>query len=354
MDDVRRLTDSSAQFGRCLLKVEPPARRPGHRPVLRAPANLCGVALSSSKFFTAERRVALESCDSVRASTSALGCAMRREPGSIGPVPPLTRSNLEHLERPARLQLQAVLTRLVDEAQAALADNFLGAYLVGSFAMGAGDEYSDVDFLIVSRERVDPPQLVALRRMHSRLPDAPGPWATHLEGSYVSAPALRNNPAVTEPWWWVDNGSRDLVEDQHDNTAVSRWVLREYGIALAGPEPRTLVDVVSAEQLRVEAAVHLARWQSIGRTQPGALENAWLQQHAVLACCRDRFTIATGRVASKIEAGRWAIEHLDPAWTVLIQRAIADRPDPWGRVHRTADPAVVEQTREFIHQWNAE
>ncbi len=42
---------------------------------------------------------------------------------------------------------------LVDGVRAALEDDFVGAYLVGSFALGAADEFSDVDFVVVT-ERV--------------------------------------------------------------------------------------------------------------------------------------------------------------------------------------------------------
>jgi hypothetical protein len=39
---------------------------------------------------------------------------------------------------------------------------------------------------------------------------------------------------------------------------------------------------------------------------------------------------------------------MDTRWAALIQRALDDRPDPWGRVHRRADPALVAATWTFI------
>jgi hypothetical protein len=73
----------------------------------------------------------------------------------------------------------------------------------------------------------------------------------------------------------------------------------------------------------------------------------WKQIFLVLTFCRMLHALASGRVASKKASGTWALEALDAEWTPLVQRALDDRPDPWGRVHRPADPAVAERTLAF-------
>ncbi|WP_158263088.1 aminoglycoside adenylyltransferase domain-containing protein [Amycolatopsis sp. CA-128772] len=78
------------------------------------------------------------------------------------------------------------------------------------------------------------------------------------------------------------------------------------------------------------------------------LSSAWGQPHCVLALCRFLYTVATGSVATKTAAGEWAIRHLSARWTGLIRAAIANRPDPWRRVHLPSDPATVAPTREFL------
>ena len=59
--------------------------------------------------------------------------------------------------------LNAVLAHLLAGAQAALGDNFVGAYLQGSFAVGDFTEYSDCDFIIVTTDDLTPDQLAALQ-----------------------------------------------------------------------------------------------------------------------------------------------------------------------------------------------
>src|SRR2546425_12563787 len=52
--------------------------------------------------------------------------------------------------------LNVVLDTFVGRARELLADNFIGAYLQGSFALGDLDEKSDVDFVIaVARDIAD-------------------------------------------------------------------------------------------------------------------------------------------------------------------------------------------------------
>jgi predicted nucleotidyltransferase len=65
-------------------------------------------------------------------------------------------------------ELNAVLRELATTTRSILEDNFCGAYLQGSFAVGGADEYSDVDFLIVTHDEVSAEQEAALRRMHTR------------------------------------------------------------------------------------------------------------------------------------------------------------------------------------------
>jgi predicted nucleotidyltransferase len=53
--------------------------------------------------------------------------------------------------------------------QAALGDNFIGAYLQGSFAVGDADEDSDVDFLVATVELLADREVMSLNRIHVAL-----------------------------------------------------------------------------------------------------------------------------------------------------------------------------------------
>lgn len=244
--------------------------------------------------------------------------------------------------------LRDVLRQLCNDARAALGANFVGAYQVGSSALGHGDEHSDVDFLVVTDHDLDTDQEQAVRAAHAHHPDSPIGWAQHLEGSYVSKAELRRPTSPSHHWLYVDNGQRQMEWSVHDNNAVTRWVMREHGIVLDGPDPETLIDPVTPEEIQQEAVGVLEVWAQALVDRPDDIANAWSQQHAVLAICRFLYSAVTGSVTAKIPAGQWAIADLDPQWQPLIRRAIDDRPDPWGRVHRSADPQLLDPTRRFV------
>lgn len=240
--------------------------------------------------------------------------------------------------------LNAVLAAFVDGVTDALGANFAGAYLVGSFALGAADEYSDVDFIVVTEEDLSDVELARLQALHARLYALHVPWAQHLEGSYIPRARLEHVDPERRPFLFLDNGSRELEPDNHCNTAVTRLVLRSHGITLAGPAPATLVAPVAAADLRREAlraAQEYAEWASAGPM------SRWKQPYLVLTLCRILASLDTGDVLSKRRAGAWAIAALAPEWSGLIERALADRPDPWGRVNRPAEPALAARTLAF-------
>jgi Domain of unknown function (DUF4111)/Polymerase beta, Nucleotidyltransferase len=244
-------------------------------------------------------------------------------------------------------ELNAVLVELVDGARTTLARDFCGAYLHGSFATGDADEHSDVDFVIVTHDELTPEHVDGLQVLHSRLYAQESTWAQHLEGSYVPRRSLSRMDWSHRSFLFLNNGAKELVWDAHCNTALVRWLLREYGLVLAGPNPKELVGPISAADLQREA---LARVQEYADwADELAAMNRWEQPYLVLTFCRLLFTIATGRVAAKREAGEWAVGALDREWATLIRRAMADRADPWERVAQPADRELAERTVAFAN-----
>jgi len=242
-------------------------------------------------------------------------------------------------------ELNVVLEELLSSVRAILGDNFCGAYLQGSFAVGEADEHSDVDFIVATNDEVTDEQLAGLQAMHGRIYALASPWAQHLEGSYIPKGRLRSVDPRHGQFLFLDNGASELVLDEHCNTALVRWVLREHGVGLAGPNPGTLVDPVAPAQLREEALRMIDTY--VDWAHEGAM-NRWKQPYLVLTFCRILHTLHAGVVASKREAGEWARDALDRKWTAVIQRALDDRPDPWARYYQPAEPEVEARTLEFV------
>jgi predicted nucleotidyltransferase len=246
-------------------------------------------------------------------------------------------------------ELNAVLTDFVASVRAILAENFCGAYLQGSFAVGDADADSDVDYIVVTHAEVGDEQVVGLQAMHERLFELETPWAQHLEGSYFPKKLLRRVDPTRAPLVYFDNGSTMPERDNHCNTAVVRWSLREHGVTLAGPEPKNLIDPVPADELRSEVRTAMAEWVEYASmpTKAGGMSQR-LQTLIVLSFCRILQTLESGKIASKKAAGEWALDALDAEWRGLIQQALHARPDQWGQVYGPAAPENVTRTFEFI------
>ena len=241
--------------------------------------------------------------------------------------------------------LNQLLVTFVEGVGEVLREMFCGAYLQGSFAVGDADVHSDVDFIVVTEADVAPKQQAELQALHQRLYALPTPWAQHLEGSYVPRDVLRRPDPTRRPFLYLDNGSTEFRLDSHDNTSVVRWSLRERGVVLAGPEPRELLDPITAAELRADVRRALSDWTAWFRSRRSIDRRALAV--AVLSHCRILHTVAAGEVTSKRAAGEWGLEALDPEWAPLVRWALGDRPDPWTKVHEPADPALVRRTHEF-------
>ncbi len=245
-------------------------------------------------------------------------------------------------------ELNAVLTELRQSTQTILNENLVGLYLNGSFALGGFDPDSDADFIVVTDADVTAAQESALQIMHGRIYDLPTPWAQHLEGSYITKSLLKRPDPTHTLLLYLDNTARELVRSDHCNTLVVRRTMREHGISLAGPDPKTLIDPIKPDELRLEAAQIMHKWRLEINAEPRMLENRWLQAYAVVTFCRMLYTVQRGTVASKPAAVGWAQGALDSRWAGLIERAWANRPNPSLKSKQQADPEDASSTLEFI------
>lgn len=238
-------------------------------------------------------------------------------------------------------EIAPVLDVLVDGARPVLGERLVGVYLVGSFALGCADEWSDVD--VVAAVDISPDEVSrgSLEALHRRLPD-------HVEVSYAVAADLRSPMTVGRRWWHLDHGARDLELSAHVNTAHTRWVLREHGIVLTGPPPRDLVAEVTSDVLRAEALGSARALAEEVEDDPGRLADAWWQPFLVLTACRVLHTAVHADVVGRREAAGSALRRLDAVHREIVERAVAERPHPRDRGRRSADPALAAPTRALL------
>ena len=245
-------------------------------------------------------------------------------------------------------ELNGVLGELVAGVRAALDEALVGLYLQGSFAAGGFDRHSDVDFVVATEQELSDGHIEALDAMHGRIYDLDCGWAQHLEGSYFPKEVLRRCDQRGRPLWYLEHGSRSLVQSEHCNTAVVRWVVREHGVVLVGPSPADLVDPIPAGTLRREILATIRDWGHEILSEPERFANRFYQSFVALSYCRMLHDLHTGRIESKRAGAEWAKATLDPSWAGLIDRAWDGRPNPSVSVRQPADPEDFASTLEFV------
>jgi predicted nucleotidyltransferase len=245
-------------------------------------------------------------------------------------------------------ELNQVLSKLLSGIQDILGSNFVGAYLQGSFAVGGFDIHSDVDFIVVSHYELSVDHVAALQEMHGQIYQLESKWAQHLEGSYFPKEILRHSTNRGTELLYLDNGARALIQSDHCNTILVRWVVREKGVTLAGPAPDTLVDPISAELLREDIYETIMHWGQEILGDPMSFNNRFYQSFIVLSYCRMLHDLHNGYAGSKQEGAEWAKSTLDPSWSELIDGTWDGRPDPAKQVKQPADPEEFKKTLRFV------
>ena len=252
-------------------------------------------------------------------------------------------------------EVNFILHEVLTNVQSILGNHFIGMYLYGSLASGDFDRESDLDYVVVTDDVLTDELVSALQDMHTRIATLDSWCATQLEGSYIPQGALQRYDPVRALHLHIDRGRGEQLQKMKlESALLSRawwggWVLlrenlRERGITLAGPDPQTLIDPVSPDDLRQAMSALLDGWVTPILDDPAEINNRGYQSYTVLTLCRILYTLQNGSVASKPVAARWAQETLDERWIPSIDRAWVGRQSP----SLKAEADDVDETLEFI------
>jgi hypothetical protein len=222
----------------------------------------------------------------------------------------------------AYLEVNRLLQNLLVNVQMILGNQFIGMYLYGSLASGGfNPETSDIDFLVVTSDELSDERISALGNMHTSLACSGLKWAAKLEGAYIPKHAIRRfdpddleRPCINEGDFYLGRQGSDWI--------IQRHILREYGVTINGPNPKTLIDPVSPGEIQQAILTILQTWWTPMLNNPARLQHNDYQAYAILSMCRVSHTLQTGQLASKLVAARWAQDVLDQCWTELIEQAL--------------------------------
>jgi hypothetical protein len=221
----------------------------------------------------------------------------------------------------------------------------VGLYLHGSLALG--DFFppaSDVDFHVATTGTLGRAALERLGALHAGF-KAEGGWVARLEGVYLPPSVLRRLEPAGGRWPTVGSDWDFGLGRSGPTWVLDRWVTREHGVVVTGPDPRELIDPIGPDELR--AAVRASMLDDWAGRAHGEADVAWLrprnyQAFAVLTMCRNLYTLEHGALVSKPVAADWARRRLAPPWPTLVDRALAWRAD------EQTDDRCLPETLGFV------
>jgi len=236
-----------------------------------------------------------------------------------------------------------ILNLLLTSVQEILGNQLVGMYLYGSLSSGDFDpETSDIDFLVVTTSTLSDKAIAELRSMHQRIWKSGLKWASKLEGSYIPKRDIRRHDPHSPPCPTVNEG-KFYLDKRGSDWIIQRHVIRQQGTVLAGPDPKTLIDPVSPEDIRRAVKGVLQEWWAPMLEDPSWLKNHGSEYHAfaILTMCRALYTLEHGTIVSKPMAARWAQKELGERWSRVIERSLAQ---PIG----SEDHDLYNESLEFI------
>jgi hypothetical protein len=224
-----------------------------------------------------------------------------------------------------------------------------GLYLTGSIAL---HDYrpltSDIDYLAVTSRAPDAAAVAALDRAHAQVRSRFR--RPHFDGRYVTRDDLARSPRQAAPGPYTYAG-RFRARGQGDCNPVAWHTLAKHGVRCRGPEPGDLAILLDPVELASwtldnfdsywRPLLRRARrfpdpWSLISFTSYGA---TWI----VLGVCRLHFTLATGNITSKEQAGDYGLETFGERWHSVLNEALRIR-----RADR-ARPMLGSAISEMVH-----
>jgi streptomycin 3"-adenylyltransferase len=241
----------------------------------------------------------------------------------------------------------AQLAAALAVARCELGDSLVAACLYGSATAGGLRRWSDLDLLILVRDRLPDPVLRALALGWLPLSGPPGDALRPLEATVLALPDLR-------PWRWPPRRllqfgewlrpdlERGIVEPPQADPDVALLVTqaRANGRPLAGPPPAELLDPVPPADL------HRALAESLPYLLEGWREDC---RNALLTLARMWLTAETGRIEPKDRAADWAIARLPADTAGWLAQA---RDDYLGRAD--ADWTATDAMAPLVERLTAE
>ena len=191
--------------------------------------------------------------------------------------------------------VELTLQEIAGQIRSAIGDNLIGFYVFGSIVKDSWNaETSDIDFLVVTKEIMNPNQIVELKKIHSYISnDSIG---RKLEGEYIDLINLKAKnfeiitPTVKDGLFYEDESCQLSVDNIKD--------LIENGHVILGEPVNSLNISVSDKEFK--EAVYKMLFEDKGEIDTA--ENFHERYYLLINALRCIYVLRTGKLPTKITA----------------------------------------------------
>lgn len=239
--------------------------------------------------------------------------------------------------------INLLLEQLLSGVQKIFGKKLTGFYLFGSLVTGDFESgSSDIDLVAAISSDIDERELEALQKMHQDFVHKNKQWDGRIEVAYLSVAALKTFKVHYSQMAIISPGEPFHVKEAGRDWLMNWYTVREKGIVLFGPSPKTLIDPISKEEFIHAVQEYAMLWNERIHHMS---KSRTTQAYAILTMCRVLYTSQEGEQVSKKRAALWAAKEF-PQWASLIQNALVWR-EEW-REEQMDHKAPLSETQQFV------
>lgn len=228
-----------------------------------------------------------------------------------------------------------------------LSNNNPSIYLYGSIVLNDFKfGWSDIDILCLTKTKISEVQADQLLNLRQELlrEYKDNLYFRSFEGGFLSINSFINNEEDRVVYWGT---SGERIIDKYNFDPFSMIELIENGDLIYGNEVRerltypSKVEIIKAVQNHYE----IIRKYAVN-TNRSLYSAGWL-----LDIARCIYTIKTGKVISKTEAGKWALDNNLVPDAVIMKRVIAIRKEPYKYRNDNETMNWMESLGEYVQRF---
>jgi predicted nucleotidyltransferase len=202
-----------------------------------------------------------------------------------------------------------------------LVDNVIGIYLFGSLTYEDFNlNRSDIDLLVVTKDFLSDKDLGEIKKFHLKLEEDFKEWKERIECSYTPLEMFKNKLPINLHRPYFGAGVFYPAATYGNEWLINNYLVYKHGIALVGPDIKTLIKPVDIKDIQKASAQDLYKEWVPKITDEKWLQNSHYQSYLILNLCRILHTVLNGEASSKTVSAEWVKSEF-PQWENLIQTA---------------------------------